>query len=342
YLRPGVWRALDMSFRHPGALIQELLTDEAGPALDTPPPVVLRPGETVPVGAADWLVLQVEDAGASPAPDAGSLVGMVTQTTEDARAPHMPAPTPLPDKPAPPTRPISPRDPGLQGFAFIQELTRRFEARPKKPVPVEKKTHHPAKQVELEAQYAERMQLWARELVDIRYNEEATWAHEMRDMAILEQLKAGNVPDFCRPDLASAWHPVRLDHPDRHISGIVYVLSDVLAVGNNEDYVRVPISGYTSQMIADHWGCCLPTSRVIRQAYVAADRKMVLHNFGTGLATMSNAALLWHDAIVQGRVESLAADPMLSELAEMAGRGGAAAEEAVLLLRAVVSAGLPD
>lgn len=313
YLRPGVWRALDASFRHPGALVEALLQDSPPERADGTQPLLLRPGETLPVGPWDDVVVRLEarPAAEDAARGDAQLIGIPT-TNPATQAAFDPETS---SKPAPPTSKIVPTDADLGGFAFIRELTRRYLTRPPLPGALPARLA-PAVREELEALREEVLRERDRWLLDIigvpkghPLAHEPVRAHELRDYAILAQLKAGNMPDFCRPDLAEAWHAVPLDHPNKQISGIVYVLSDVLAVGNNEDYVRVPISGYASQLIADHWGCCLPTSRVVRQAYHAAAHRMVAHNFGPGMLTMSNDALLWHDAIVQGRVRSLVGDP---------------------------------
>jgi hypothetical protein len=145
-----------------------------------------------------------------------------------------------------------------------------------------------------------------------------TKAIEKRDNAIVEEIARGNVPDFCRQ-----WIPIHLTD-DKGNTGEVQVLCDVLAIGSNEDYLRVPIAGYSSQRIADRLGCFLPTQKIHFEAYAQASVKMVYHNLDCqsggagGMYQISNLALRWHDDIVQGRVHC--GDAKSGPVAQCAGK----------------------
>lgn len=114
---------------------------------------------------------------------------------------------------------------------------------------------------------------------------------KLRDDAFFEEMKRGNVPDFCR-------HFVDVHvEDDQGNTGIVRVIPDCVAIGTNEDYIRVNLSGYTSQRIADEWKCKLPTMKLVLAAYDQAAHKMVYHNLDPSL---SNRSMVKHEDVVQG------------------------------------------
>jgi hypothetical protein len=65
--------------------------------------------------------------------------------------------------------------------------------------------------------------------------------------------------------IESAWK----DH-----TATLFVMRDALAVGTDDDFVRVPVRCDTAQAIADHLGALLPTPHVADMIYDAADVKL--------------------------------------------------------------------
>lgn len=93
-----------------------------------------------------------------------------------------------------------------------------------------------------------------------------------REEAIYAQLAAGNIPDFmrfsCTVTSAGAGYNIFLE-----------VLPDVLCIGTDEDFVRVPMNPKTAQRVADLFGASLITPAVSdivwRQADVRIDPMQV-------------------------------------------------------------------
>ena len=79
---------------------------------------------------------------------------------------------------------------------------------------------------------------------------------------IYREVNRGNVPDFMRPE---NWREITVETQvgGRTVQARVRVCPDYLAVGDNSDYVRVPLSPLTAQRIADRFGFVLPTSRLV-------------------------------------------------------------------------------
>jgi hypothetical protein len=74
----------------------------------------------------------------------------------------------------------------------------------------------------------------------------------LRDEAVLQQMQLGNVPDFLRA--ARAVSTTAGPH-----SATFSVLPDVLCIGTDDDFVRVPVGAPTAQKIANLFGATLIT-----------------------------------------------------------------------------------
>lgn len=94
---------------------------------------------------------------------------------------------------------------------------------------------------------------------------------EDREKAIFDEIASGNVPQFCRKSV-----PVRFTAT---VSGklqraTIFVLPDYLAIGSDQDYIRIPMTPITAQKIADRFGYSLPTRKMVNEIYRQASIKM--------------------------------------------------------------------
>ncbi|MCA9779751.1 MAG: peptidoglycan-binding protein [Candidatus Eremiobacteraeota bacterium] len=77
-----------------------------------------------------------------------------------------------------------------------------------------------------------------------------------RDQAILNEILSGNIPDASRN-----LQEMVINRNGREIR--LNAMSDYLAVGSNEDNIRVPMTPAVAQAIADRTGTSLPTDRLV-------------------------------------------------------------------------------
>jgi len=82
-----------------------------------------------------------------------------------------------------------------------------------------------------------------------------------REPLILDQILAGNIPDFLR-------NFITLSSQFQDLDGITHtieydVFPDYLAIGSNNDFCRNPIGPESAQAIADAFGCILPTRKLV-------------------------------------------------------------------------------
>lgn len=91
---------------------------------------------------------------------------------------------------------------------------------------------------------------------------------EQREQRILQEILRGNVPEFMRR------FAVVTIRTDSHLARYE-VAPDYLAVGSDEDFVRVPMRPETAQRIADRFDCLLPTRKMVDDIYAQAAVKVV-------------------------------------------------------------------
>jgi hypothetical protein len=121
-----------------------------------------------------------------------------------------------------------------------------------------------------------------------------------REQAILQQISNGNVPDFNRQ-----YKPVQTsftDHNGQRHTGTFYVLPDYLAIGNNRDFVRMPMSPLTAQQIADKTGAVLPTRKMVDAIYGQAQVQVAPRPQQAGPQMMSNDYYSRHQQTIQSQL----------------------------------------
>jgi hypothetical protein len=89
-----------------------------------------------------------------------------------------------------------------------------------------------------------------------------------REAAILKDLSAGNFPDFLRK-----FKSVPISDA-RGAKGVIEVMPDYLAVGSDDDFVRIPMTPQTAQALADQFGCVLPTRKMVDAIDAAAEVRL--------------------------------------------------------------------
>jgi hypothetical protein len=95
---------------------------------------------------------------------------------------------------------------------------------------------------------------------------------DSREKAVLKELLRGNISDFLRRFVpvaveAAADNGLRVN--------VVYeVMPDYLAVGSDEDWVRMPMTPQTAQAFCDAFGLALPTRKIVDDVWRQAAVKL--------------------------------------------------------------------
>jgi hypothetical protein len=93
-----------------------------------------------------------------------------------------------------------------------------------------------------------------------------------REEAIAKEVLRGNIPDFLR-----TFQKITVQAKDtagKEHTAVFEVMPDYLAIGSDNDFVRVPMTPQTAARIADAFGCALPTRKVVDDVYRAATVKL--------------------------------------------------------------------
>ncbi|MFN9773343.1 MAG: hypothetical protein ACK54X_12080 [Burkholderiales bacterium] len=125
-----------------------------------------------------------------------------------------------------------------------------------------------------------------------------------RDRAIRDEVLAGNLPDFLRRPV-----PVELARNADGRTGprvTVCVLPDYLAIGTDDDHVRVPMSLHAALEVARAFDFTLPTRRLVDAIYAQARVKLPPQPLPAGDSMRSTGYFVRHDAIVRSQRD---ADP---------------------------------
>lgn len=92
-----------------------------------------------------------------------------------------------------------------------------------------------------------------------------------RETEIAQQILSGNFPDFMRK-LAQIHVTLHVDGAIVHAS--YWVMPDYLMVGNDQDFLRVPMTPMTAQFIADRLGFFLSNPKITDDVYRSAAVKL--------------------------------------------------------------------
>lgn len=93
-----------------------------------------------------------------------------------------------------------------------------------------------------------------------------------RELAIFQQFELGNIPNFLRTLLPITRTVIDVAGGKKECT--YWVTSDVLAIGTDNDFMRVPMNPLTATKIADLYGASLITRQVSRDIHANATIKL--------------------------------------------------------------------
>jgi hypothetical protein len=119
-----------------------------------------------------------------------------------------------------------------------------------------------------------------------------------REIAITTELLRGNVPGFLRK---LVFVPLEDDRSDEARPTGVFVTSDYLAIGDDDDFVRLPVVRRTAVNVGRAAGCVLPTSKIVDAIYRAATCKVTSPSHGAGPHMASTELYVSHSREIDER-----------------------------------------
>ncbi len=121
--------------------------------------------------------------------------------------------------------------------------------------------------------------------------------HE-RDVAILAELLAGNLPSFLRTAVPVTLRPSRQAHQP---AVTVCVLPDYLALGSDADFLRVPLSLPSAIALGRAFRFTLPTRRIVDAVWAQAGVHLEPQPLPAGDRMRSMDYLVRHNALVEAQ-----------------------------------------
>lgn len=115
-----------------------------------------------------------------------------------------------------------------------------------------------------------------------------------REAALLREVRSGNVPEFLRRFVSMT--------ATANGRTLVYQVSpDVLAVGHDADFVRIPLSASAAQAAADALGCLLPTTRIVDQVFAQATVRLAPQPLPPGAVMVTVGYFVRHHRLIEAQ-----------------------------------------
>ncbi len=138
----------------------------------------------------------------------------------------------------------------------------------------------------------------------------ASSSREERSRVLVEQILEGNIPAALR-HLRS----VEMSVPGpagAPVHAVVWVMPDYLAVGSDEDFVRVPLGLEEALTVARRFGFTLPTRRIVNTIHSQAEARLDPKPMPAG-AAMTSVAYLWaHNRTIEEQQRRLPSGTLVS------------------------------
>lgn len=126
---------------------------------------------------------------------------------------------------------------------------------------------------------------------------------ERREQAIREEILKGNLPDFLRRLV-----PVELRYAssgNHAMTATIFVMPDYLAIGSDEDCLRIPMNLYSALSIATRFGFVLPTKKMVDAIYAQSAHHLVPLPLPAGPRMRSTEYYGLHNQMIDRQLYSL-------------------------------------
>jgi hypothetical protein len=120
-----------------------------------------------------------------------------------------------------------------------------------------------------------------------------------REQTILSELRHGNIPSFLRQ-----LKPVELSYQPKRgerVTAVIWVMPDYLAIGLDEDYLRIPVGLPTALAVADAFNFSLPTGKMVDAIYQQSNFRLTPRPMKPGRAMTSTAYYVQHQQTIEGQ-----------------------------------------
>ncbi len=117
------------------------------------------------------------------------------------------------------------------------------------------------------------------------------------------RLLKGNLPEFLRKLV-----PVELRSElssGRSLTATIFVMPDYLAIGSDDDFLRIPMNLHTAIAIADRFGFILPTKKMVDAIYLQSRFHFIPQPLPAGPQMRSTEYYWTHNQMIQEQAQAL-------------------------------------
>ena len=128
-----------------------------------------------------------------------------------------------------------------------------------------------------------------------------------REQAILKEILAGNLPAFLRNLI-----PVTLHFQSAKgntVTATIFAMPEYLAIGSDQDYLRIPMNLYTASTVARKLGFILPTRKIVDAIYAQAAFPLSPEPMTAGPEMRSTEYYRVHNEKVEAQSRALGVTP---------------------------------
>ena len=130
-----------------------------------------------------------------------------------------------------------------------------------------------------------------------------------RDAQTVQAVSRGDIPNFLRHLKPVELHAYASD--GRALKATICVMPDYLAVGNDKDFLRMPMGFAAATEVAARLGFVLPTPRMVDAIYRQSERQLNPQPLRAGPAMRSTAYFTRHNADIATQTQRLGIVPGL-------------------------------
>jgi hypothetical protein len=126
---------------------------------------------------------------------------------------------------------------------------------------------------------------------------------QQREQAIEEEILKGNIPHFLTK-LIPVVLGCRLS-TGASLTATIFVAPDYLAIGSDDDFLRIPMNLHTAIIIADRFGFILPTKRMVDAIYLQSRFHLVPQPLMAGPLMKSTQYYSMHNRMIEEQSKTL-------------------------------------
>jgi hypothetical protein len=124
-----------------------------------------------------------------------------------------------------------------------------------------------------------------------------------REQAIRNEILKGNLPEFLRKLVPVEFHSELSS--GKSLTATIFVAPDYLAIGSDDDFLRIPMNLHTAIAIADRFGFILPTKKMVDAIYLQSRFHLIPQPLPAGPQMRSTAYYWTHNQMIEEQVHAL-------------------------------------